>query len=154
MTTSSSLPVRLGDLTKDNWQQLRALNMAVFPVRYSDKFYADAVQMATSELSEDQKPITKLAFHGDVLVGAVQTKFEQPELNAEKLLNKVMIMYELYHLVILCRLYSIDRVIIDALRTRIVTCNRYYLFGFIQSCLLFIRQVMCFHHLMLLLHVK
>ena len=41
-------------LTDKNIQQLRVLNDAVFPVRYSDKFYVDV-------LNPDNSNITKLS---------------------------------------------------------------------------------------------
>jgi hypothetical protein len=35
------LKVRFGEVTKDNIRQLQRLNLSIFPVRYSDKWYKD-----------------------------------------------------------------------------------------------------------------
>ena len=77
-----SLSIRFGDVTKDNWQQLRRLNLAVFPVLYSDKFYADSHSAAV-------RAITRLALHNDVLIAAVCARYEQPTVTQETILNRV-----------------------------------------------------------------
>jgi len=76
-----ALKLRFGDVTKDNWQQLRRLNLSVFPVSYSDKFYADTYR-------PELKAITRLAFYNDVLIGAVCCRYETVELTAERIINK------------------------------------------------------------------
>jgi len=63
------LQVRIGDVTKDNFNQLRKLNQVVFPVRYSESFY-------TNIQHPDVAPITKLAWHSDVVVGGICCRFE------------------------------------------------------------------------------
>ena len=63
------LPIRLGDVTKDNWQQLRRLNMSILPVQYGDKFYRET-------LKEEVRAITKLAYHHDIVIAAVSARFE------------------------------------------------------------------------------
>ena len=72
----------MGCVTKDNFGQLQRLNAVLFPVQYSDKFYRDSY-------AEEVRPITHLAFHHDVLIGAVCCKFDQPTLTAEKILKRV-----------------------------------------------------------------
>jgi ribosomal protein S18 acetylase RimI-like enzyme len=66
------LKIRFGDITKDNWQQLRKVNNAVFPVRYNDNFYK-------ATYAPENKVLTKFAYENDVVVGAVSCRFEQPD---------------------------------------------------------------------------
>jgi len=64
------LSIRFGEVTKDNVGQLRELNLAIFPVVYNEKFYKDVVKEQTKELIQ-------LAYHSDVLVGAVCCRIEK-----------------------------------------------------------------------------
>eukprot|EP01116_Phalansterium_solitarium_P023901 TRINITY_DN858_c0_g2_i1.p1 TRINITY_DN858_c0_g2~~TRINITY_DN858_c0_g2_i1.p1 ORF type:complete len:189 (-),score=73.37 TRINITY_DN858_c0_g2_i1:1160-1726(-) len=59
--------IEFGELTVKNVRQLQVLNEDVFPVKYGDKFYKDLVSSP-----ED----TRLAYHCDVLVGAVSWRVE------------------------------------------------------------------------------
>ena len=54
-------------LRDQNLKQLKLLNAAIFPIRYQDKFYKDC--MACGE-------VTQLAYHNDVLVGAIACRLE------------------------------------------------------------------------------
>ncbi len=65
------LSIRMGELTKDNWQQLKRLNLAILPVQYSDKLYHSMYEKTNNSL-------TKLAFHNDLLVGAIASKKKKP----------------------------------------------------------------------------
>ena len=69
-------------VTKDNVGQLQRLNAALFPVSYSDKFYREA-------WSAEVRDVTHLAYHLDVVIGAVCAKIEQPTLTAEKIIRRV-----------------------------------------------------------------
>jgi ribosomal protein S18 acetylase RimI-like enzyme len=62
------LAIAFGALTDKNLEQLRVLNTAIFPVRYDAKVYAEA--LACGE-------VTQLAFHNDVVVGAVACRLEK-----------------------------------------------------------------------------
>lgn len=50
--------------------QLKKLNIALFPVRYNDKYYADA--LASGEF-------TKLAYYSDICVGAIACRLEKKD---------------------------------------------------------------------------
>ena len=54
--------ISFGDVNTKNVEQLRKLNLAVFPVRYNDKFYAD--------LATTHGKFTQLGFFSDILVVA------------------------------------------------------------------------------------
>jgi len=71
-TTKALIPLELsfGDVTEKNIGQLRVLNVAIFPVRYNDKFYADLV---------DHIPLCTYAYHCDMLIGAVCCRVEPPK---------------------------------------------------------------------------
>ncbi|CAI7744624.1 unnamed protein product [Closterium sp. NIES-53] len=60
--------VSLDGVRDKNVGQLRKLNAAMFPVKYQEKYYSDA--MAAGEY-------TKLAFYSDVHVGAVACRLER-----------------------------------------------------------------------------
>ena len=64
--------ISFGELTPKNVEQLRKLNLAVFPVRYSDKFYSD---LAASPV----QLYTHLGYFSDILVGAICCRVEQQE---------------------------------------------------------------------------
>lgn len=53
-----------------NVMQLKKLNAVLFPVRYNDKYYADA--LASGEF-------TKLAYYNDICVGSVACRLERKE---------------------------------------------------------------------------
>ena len=49
--------------------QLRRLHLSVFPTQYSDQFYKDAYQT-------EARPLSRLAYHNDVLIGAVCARID------------------------------------------------------------------------------
>lgn len=57
------LNITLGVLTDKNVKQLQVLNSAIFPIKYNDQFYKDAINAPSG--------FVKLAFLNEVLVGAV-----------------------------------------------------------------------------------
>lgn len=64
------MPISLDGLRDKNIMQLKKLNVTLFPVRYNDKYYADA--LASGEFS-------KLAYYSDICVGAVACRLEKKE---------------------------------------------------------------------------
>eukprot|EP00899_Mesostigma_viride_P014663 jgi/Mesvir1/23198/Mv22662-RA.1 len=59
------------DTVRDkNVHQLRTLNLAIFPLRYQDKYFQDA--MSAGEF-------TKLAYYSDICVGAIACRLEKRE---------------------------------------------------------------------------
>ena len=64
--------ISFGDVNTKNVEQLRKLNLAVFPVRYNDKFYNDLA-------NNPNQSFTHLAYFSDVLVGAICCRIEQQE---------------------------------------------------------------------------
>jgi len=64
--------ISFGELSTKNVEQLRKLNLAVFPVRYNEKFYNDLA-------SNPVQLYTHLGFFSDVLVGAICSRVEQQD---------------------------------------------------------------------------
>ena len=63
--------ISFGDASPKNVEQLRKLNLAVFPVRYNDKFYEDLANNRQGQL-----PYTHLAYFADIMVGAICCRVE------------------------------------------------------------------------------
>ncbi|KAK1665572.1 hypothetical protein QYE76_053731 [Lolium multiflorum] len=60
----------LDGLRDKNVMQLKKLNTALFPVRYNDKYYQDAIA---------SKDFSKLAYYSDICVGAIACRLEKKE---------------------------------------------------------------------------
>ncbi|XP_062019338.1 uncharacterized protein LOC133735907 [Rosa rugosa] len=60
----------LEGLRDKNLMQLKKLNTALFPVRYNDRYYADA--LAAGDFS-------KLAYYSDICVGSIACRLEKKE---------------------------------------------------------------------------
>jgi len=69
--------IKIGTVTAKNVEQLRKLNLAVFPVRYNDKFYTDIAAASVQDY-------THLAYFSDILVGAIAGRAETQEGGAFK----------------------------------------------------------------------
>lgn len=61
-----------GEVTPKNVEQLRKLNLAIFPVRYNEKFYNDLSNAPVQSY-------THLAYFSDILVGAICCRVEPTE---------------------------------------------------------------------------
>ncbi|CAH9131581.1 unnamed protein product [Cuscuta epithymum] len=64
------MAISLDGVRDKNLMQLKKLNTALFPVRYNDKYYTDA--LASGEF-------TKLAYYSDICVGAIACRIEKKE---------------------------------------------------------------------------
>ena len=64
--------ISFGEVTPKNIEQLRKLNLAVFPVRYNEKFYND---LANNPIQS----YTHLGYFSDILVGAICSRIEPQE---------------------------------------------------------------------------
>ncbi|KAH9326618.1 hypothetical protein KI387_006796, partial [Taxus chinensis] len=64
------VPVSLDNLRDKNLMQLKKLNTAIFPVRYNDKYYSDALS---------SRDFTKLAYYSDICVGSIACRLEKKE---------------------------------------------------------------------------
>ena len=64
--------ISFGEVNPKNVEQLRKLNLAVFPVRYNDKFYNDLS-------SNPVQLYTHLGYFSDILVGAICSRVEQQQ---------------------------------------------------------------------------
>ncbi|KAJ8429378.1 hypothetical protein Cgig2_002000 [Carnegiea gigantea] len=62
--------ISLDAVREKNLMQLKKLNVVLFPVRYNDKYYADA--LASGEF-------TKLAYYSDICVGAIACRLEKKD---------------------------------------------------------------------------
>ena len=65
--------VSFGDVGSKNIDQVRKLNLAIFPVRYNEKFYNDLANSSTHQ------QYTQLAYFSDILVGAICCRMEPQE---------------------------------------------------------------------------
>jgi N-alpha-acetyltransferase 50 len=70
------LPYQFGDITPANIKQLRTINCATLPVRYSDKFYNDLTVIYDQEY-------LKFAFWNGFAVGAVCARVETHDTEPE-----------------------------------------------------------------------
>lgn len=71
---SAAAQISFGDVSPKNIEQVRKLNMAIFPVKYNDKFYNDLANNAMG-----QHPYTFLAYFADIMVGAIACRVEPQE---------------------------------------------------------------------------
>lgn len=69
--------ISFGGVTEKNVEQLRKLNLAVFPVKYNDKFYSD---LSTNPV----QLYTHLGYFSDIMVGAICSRVEPQDLGAFK----------------------------------------------------------------------
>eukprot|EP00743_Colponemidia_sp_Colp-15_P005900 GILK01006342.1.p2 GENE.GILK01006342.1~~GILK01006342.1.p2 ORF type:complete len:184 (-),score=18.95 GILK01006342.1:53-544(-) len=60
--------IEFGSITDKNVEQLRRMNLVIFPVRYNDKFYKDVVHLGD---------LVKLAYYNDILVGSICSREEE-----------------------------------------------------------------------------
>lgn len=69
---------QIGDITPANLQQLRVLNAATLPVRYSDKFYNDLLNIYSHDY-------LKFAFANGFVVGGICARIEDhPDIPEKK----------------------------------------------------------------------
>eukprot|EP00268_Persea_americana_P059598 TRINITY_DN7336_c0_g1_i2.p1 TRINITY_DN7336_c0_g1~~TRINITY_DN7336_c0_g1_i2.p1 ORF type:complete len:140 (+),score=6.77 TRINITY_DN7336_c0_g1_i2:152-571(+) len=62
--------ISLDGVRDKNVMQLKKLNTALFPVRYNEKYYADALSSGE---------FTKLAYYSDICVGSIACRLEKKE---------------------------------------------------------------------------
>ncbi|CAN6992359.1 unnamed protein product [Brassica oleracea var. botrytis] len=67
MGTGREASLSLDGVRDKNMMQLKKLNTVLFPVRYNDKYYADAISSGE---------FTKLAYYSDICVGAIACRLE------------------------------------------------------------------------------
>eukprot|EP00252_Welwitschia_mirabilis_P021472 TRINITY_DN5519_c0_g1_i4.p1 TRINITY_DN5519_c0_g1~~TRINITY_DN5519_c0_g1_i4.p1 ORF type:complete len:168 (+),score=18.22 TRINITY_DN5519_c0_g1_i4:207-710(+) len=70
MGGASEARISFDSLRDKNLMQLKKLNTAIFPVRYNEKYYADALSSGD---------FTKLAYYSDICVGAIACRLEKKE---------------------------------------------------------------------------
>ncbi|KAF7833571.1 N-alpha-acetyltransferase 50 [Senna tora] len=70
MGIGREVSISLDSVRDENLMQLRKLNTVIFPVRYNQKYYADA--LASGEF-------TKLAYYNDTCAGAIACRLEKKE---------------------------------------------------------------------------
>ncbi|CAI9289394.1 unnamed protein product [Lactuca saligna] len=70
MGAGRAVSISLDGVRDKNLMQLKKLNSVLFPVRYNDKYYADA--LASGEF-------TKLAYYNDICVGSIACRLEKKE---------------------------------------------------------------------------
>jgi len=70
-----TIKVIFGDITKNNYNQLKQLNNLSLPVRYSDDFYFSIL---------NHSRFGRFAYLNDVIVGAITWKYDHCEITNEK----------------------------------------------------------------------
>ena len=78
--------VEFGTITQDNVEQLRKVNQACFPVSYQDKYYKDVVAQAQGSSGNGDcghSSLSKLAYVGGFVVGAVSSRIEDISVDTE-----------------------------------------------------------------------
>ncbi|CAI0414922.1 unnamed protein product [Linum tenue] len=70
MGAGREVSISLDGVRDKNVMQLKKLNTVLFPVRYNDKYYSDA--LASGDF-------TKLAYYSDICVGAIACRLEKKE---------------------------------------------------------------------------
>mmetsp|Transcript_28645 Transcript_28645/g.37541 ORF Transcript_28645/g.37541 Transcript_28645/m.37541 type:complete len:186 (+) Transcript_28645:78-635(+) len=65
------LQVEFGPINENNLQQLRKLNLAIFPVKYNDKFYSDILFVPEN--------FAQYAYVNGFVVGAICARIEESE---------------------------------------------------------------------------
>ena len=65
---AAALPLSFGVVTEKNVEQLKVLNAAIFPLAYPPRMYKDILAFTDA---------TQLAYHNDVLVGAIACRLEK-----------------------------------------------------------------------------
>ncbi|XP_044471138.1 N-alpha-acetyltransferase 50-like [Mangifera indica] len=70
MGNGREVTISLDGVRDKNIMQLKKLNTALFPVRYNDKYYADALTSGE---------FTKLAYYSDICVGSIACRLEKKE---------------------------------------------------------------------------
>jgi hypothetical protein len=68
MSSKGVLPITFGAVTEKNVEQLKVLNRAIFPINYNERVYKDILAFTD---------VTQLAYHNDVLVGAIACRLEK-----------------------------------------------------------------------------
>ena len=68
MSSKRVLPITFGAVTEKNVEQLKVLNRAIFPINYNERVYKDILAFTD---------VTQLAYHNDVLVGAIACRLEK-----------------------------------------------------------------------------
>ena len=75
MSDSKEIKVVFGDITRNNYNQLKQLNNLYLPVRYSDGFYYRII---------NHMRYGRFAYYNDVIVGAITWKYDHCEETKER----------------------------------------------------------------------
>ena len=75
MSDSKEIKVVFGDITRNNYNQLKQLNNLYLPVRYSDGFYYRIIH---------HMRYGRFAYYNDVIVGAITWKYDHCEETKER----------------------------------------------------------------------
>ena len=75
MSQKREIKVVFGDITKNNYNQLKQLNNLSLPVRYSDDFYYRII---------NHSRYGRFAYLNDVIVGAITWKYDHCENSKER----------------------------------------------------------------------
>ncbi|KAF3447184.1 hypothetical protein FNV43_RR12364 [Rhamnella rubrinervis] len=70
MGAGREVQISLDGVRDKNLMQLKKLNTALFPVRYNDKYYTDALTSGE---------FTKLAYYSDICVGSIACRLEKKD---------------------------------------------------------------------------
>ncbi|GMH10826.1 hypothetical protein Nepgr_012667 [Nepenthes gracilis] len=132
MGAGKAVPISLDGVRDKNLMQLKKLNVALFPVRYNDKYYADA--LASGDF-------TKLAYYSDICVGAIACRLEKKESGAIRVYIMTLGVLAPYrglgigtmllnHVLDLCTKQSISEIYLHVQTNNEDAINFYKKFGF------------------------
>lgn len=76
MGRAHEVPVSFDNVRDKNVMQLQKLNLAIFPVKYDDRYYFDALSSGD---------FTKIAYYGDICVGSIACRIERKDTNTLRL---------------------------------------------------------------------
>ena len=75
MSEKKEIKVVFGDITKNNYNQLKQLNNLYLPVRYSDGFYSRIIF---------HMRYGRFAYYNDIIIGAITWKYDYCEATKER----------------------------------------------------------------------
>ncbi|KAF8034660.1 hypothetical protein BT93_C0849 [Corymbia citriodora subsp. variegata] len=110
--------ISLDGVRDKNVMQLKKLNTALFPVRYNDKYYADA--LASGDF-------TKLAYYNDICVGSIACRLEK---KGFKHVSMARVITLLNHVLDLCTKQNISEIYLHVQTNNEDAINFYKKFGF------------------------
>ncbi|KAL2897752.1 N-alpha-acetyltransferase 50 [Bienertia sinuspersici] len=135
--------ISLDSVRDKNIMQLKKLNVTLFPVRYNDKYYVDALASGdfTKLVSDSSLSILYHAYYSDICVGAIACRLEKRESGAVRVYIMTLGVLAPYrglgvgtkllnHVLELCSKQSISEIYLHVQTNNEEAINFYKKFGF------------------------